>query len=477
MAKWIIFFVFLLCINNVHSQTWERAFGFTQGKEEDAFAICKLTDGNFIVGGEQEDLNIIISCRIIKVTPNGDSLWSKSIFIPNTEQCQIRACYSLSEGGFIIAGGCLKHVDKSLYQTCFVGKLDNNGNVLWLKEYSANYVDYYINEIIEANDGGLLCESPIFLMKIDDNGNYIWHKLSSYYGNANTYLSKFLKCSNDCYIGAIQDTQNSLNYIAKLSNTGEIIWKKQTTNYVYPELIILNSDRIFALGAFRMTGTNYLRLVLQTYDTSGNYIQTKTNIIERYEVFTRNFLRIDTSRFLFSTVTALTLDTHYCVSRILDTNLNILKTLKMTTFAGSRGIFSSILNGKYIYCAGYYRNLMMGGDDDFYVVKTDTNLNLLVSIGIKKLETETPDAYSLYQNYPNPFNPFTGIKFTLPEESFVKIEIFDITGRLTDKIVEKKMTAGTYEAVWNGTDKPSGIYFCKMTAGKYSKTIRMVMVK
>jgi len=120
---------------------------------------------------------------------------------------------------------------------------------------------------------------------------------------------------------------------------------------------------------------------------------------------------------------------------------------------------------------------MMGGDDDFYVVKTDTNLNLLVSIGIKKLEAGTPDAYSLHQNYPNPFNPFTGIKFTLPEESLVKIEIFDITGRLTDKIVEKKMSAGTYEAVWNGTDKPSGIYFCKMTAGKYTKTIRMVMVK
>jgi len=158
--------------------------------------------------------------------------------------------------------------------------------------------------------------------------------------------------------------------------------------------------------------------------------------------------------------------------------MNLIRSLDLTTTGGFRGLYSAVMqDSNYIVAAGNISLHLGYGYEDFYVVKTDTNLNLLVSIGIKKLETGTPDAYSLHQNYPNPFNPFTSIKFTLPEESFVKVEIFDITGRLTDKIVEKKMSAGTYKAVWNGTDKPSGIYFCKMTAGKYTKTIRMVMVK
>ena len=78
--------------------------------------------------------------------------------------------------------------------------------------------------------------------------------------------------------------------------------------------------------------------------------------------------------------------------------------------------------------------------------------------------TETPKIYFLYQNYPNPFNPITTLRFQVPEESFVKIKVYNILGQLVQVVFKGTLGAKYYEMEWKPLSLASGIYFVKFDA-------------
>jgi hypothetical protein len=86
-------------------------------------------------------------------------------------------------------------------------------------------------------------------------------------------------------------------------------------------------------------------------------------------------------------------------------------------------------------------------------------------------------SYSLSQNYPNPFNPATIIKFELPKGTFVNISVYDIAGKEIIKLVNKKVSAGSYEVKFDGSTLPSGVYYYKITTDGFSETKKMVLMK
>ncbi len=97
-------------------------------------------------------------------------------------------------------------------------------------------------------------------------------------------------------------------------------------------------------------------------------------------------------------------------------------------------------------------------------------------------EPELPVTYELSQNYPNPFNPETVIRFALPEQAKVKVQIIDMLGRQVRLLLEAEKPAGYYEVVWNGRDAnerplPSGIYFYKLEAGAFTAIRKMSLIK
>ncbi len=116
-------------------------------------------------------------------------------------------------------------------------------------------------------------------------------------------------------------------------------------------------------------------------------------------------------------------------------------------------------------------------------VKNDstTILNVLLSptsTGITK-EENLPDGFVLYQNYPNPFNPTTIIKYQLNKDSYVNLDIFDITGKLIQRLVSYKQNKGQYEVQLNANDLrlSTGIYFYRLTTENYTETKRMILTK
>jgi len=91
-------------------------------------------------------------------------------------------------------------------------------------------------------------------------------------------------------------------------------------------------------------------------------------------------------------------------------------------------------------------------------------------------------ATELHGNYPNPFNPETTISFSVKDKGHVKVNIYNVKGQLVKTLVNDNMNAGKHTIVWNGRDNAgkavsSGVYFYKMSAGKYSSTKKMIMMK
>jgi Secretion system C-terminal sorting domain len=114
--------------------------------------------------------------------------------------------------------------------------------------------------------------------------------------------------------------------------------------------------------------------------------------------------------------------------------------------------------------------------DDFTGVQQAWTVKIGILTGIVE-GSSIPEDYSLEQNYPNPFNPETKIKFSIKKEGFVRLVIYDILGKEVSELIAAELLPKSYELNWNAVGSPSGIYFCKLIAGDYSETRRMVLVK
>jgi serine protease AprX len=90
---------------------------------------------------------------------------------------------------------------------------------------------------------------------------------------------------------------------------------------------------------------------------------------------------------------------------------------------------------------------------------------------------EIPSEFKLYNNFPNPFNPSTRIKFDLPQNSYVKLVVYDIQGREAAVLVNSDMKAASYEVDFNAVNLSSGVYFYKIETSSFTDVKRMLLVK
>jgi hypothetical protein len=85
--------------------------------------------------------------------------------------------------------------------------------------------------------------------------------------------------------------------------------------------------------------------------------------------------------------------------------------------------------------------------------------------------------FSLSNNYPNPFNPITKITFTLPQNSLIKLSIFNVLGEQVKVVLNKNLSAGKHTFAFNGSGLSSGVYFYKLTAGEFVSVKKMILLK
>lgn len=119
-------------------------------------------------------------------------------------------------------------------------------------------------------------------------------------------------------------------------------------------------------------------------------------------------------------------------------------------------------------------------DKKEFMDKLSNDIKLIEQINIAKTTKKTisnvPKTYKLYQNYPNPFNPTTTIKYEIPKDAEVTINIYDLLGREVFSINEYKK-AGSYEVKFDGSNLASGMYFYTLEVNGYKDTKKMVLLK
>jgi len=111
-----------------------------------------------------------------------------------------------------------------------------------------------------------------------------------------------------------------------------------------------------------------------------------------------------------------------------------------------------------------------------YVYASVANINYTTFTGVTDYNP-VPSVYSLEQNYPNPFNPSTTIKYSIANESNVKLTLYDITGSKVAELVNENKSTGKYSVQFNAGRLSSGIYLYKLESGSYTMTKKFILLK
>jgi hypothetical protein len=123
------------------------------------------------------------------------------------------------------------------------------------------------------------------------------------------------------------------------------------------------------------------------------------------------------------------------------------------------------------------RNDLTGQRHDIYAqrVNSDGTLGGVTDVN-ESVNLQLLD-FSLDQNYPNPFNPSTTIKFSIPNEEFVSLKVFNSLGEEVAELLNETKPAGNYSVSFNASSLTSGVYFYKISAGNFIETKKMILIK
>jgi hypothetical protein len=134
---------------------------------------------------------------------------------------------------------------------------------------------------------------------------------------------------------------------------------------------------------------------------------------------------------------------------------------------------------QYTAPSGIYTNLFFWNNTVFiYAVRTNGGISRYQIISsIKQISNEVPQSFSFSQNYPNPFNPATKIRFQVANAGYTFLSIYNVLGKEIATLVNEQLQPGTYEADWDASNYPSGVYYYRLVSGSFNETKKMILLK
>jgi hypothetical protein len=138
---------------------------------------------------------------------------------------------------------------------------------------------------------------------------------------------------------------------------------------------------------------------------------------------------------------------------------------------GARHIYTEYENGGHSIWDTAYNNVFL-----LPWVFSQSRINTTSSIGKDHGNSQPKESY-LSQNYPNPFNPSTMIKYHVPKQSFVRLEVFNILGQRVAFLVDAEQQSGTYQVPFEAKMLSSGIYLYRLTTHSFLESRRMLLLR
>jgi hypothetical protein len=456
------------------SITWQKSYVAPVFPHENfGDDICMADNNNiFIIGTTNTNLK---KAYIIKINPYGDTIWTRLI-----DSLDAIAAVSSGDGGCVFTGNYTTYPDYS-----YTLKVNSNGNIVWFKTYPPLGL-IRCSRIIKTTDNGYItCGYRAYyegyILKIDSNGNYQWDR--SYPAGYAKFYAGICEAFNGGYmaVGKVSDIQAGAaeGVISRIDNFGNIEWEKRfdidfntihvlTNGYIiggsWWDLAVSNSRACFV--KINMNGDTLFKKVF-----GGD--ADKLIILEDLRIINNNKYVFTEERFHPN------LDVS-SRTYITDSLGNIIKfrIFDETTLIDLSRILPLVNNDiMFVGSANYVNEIFLNA----HVIRADSNL-YAPPIGINETNSKIPSSFKLYQNYPNPFNPTTKINFSIPPSRgargvITRLIIYDILGREIAVLVNNKLNPGTYEAEFDGSNYPSGVYFYRLSAGEYTESKKMVLIK
>jgi hypothetical protein len=423
--------------------------------------------GKAIVTDDSGNVYVTGTITTLKYNRHGNILWYREMPI-TSEGVKI----TIDKSGDIIVAG-------SSSNDYMLLKYNSNGNLIWEKKYNgpADFRDELYdmvmdsegNIIVTGRSHGIGTHWDYATVKYNSNGDSLW--VRRYNGPCNSFPGDYpyaitVDDEDNIYVTGWSDGENCNPQCLTIaySPTGDTLWEHRyspsgTAGYE----ILYSAGYIYVVAMF----SNYVDLL--KYDKQGNLVWVISGLTYGSVVRPPRLIT-DNDDYIYLSGTR---SFSFTISKISPAGSIIW--VYQYPGVSNPGCFASAIaidKHKNFYVTGVgYGWVCPGTDSDYLTIKVSQDK---VSIDPN---FEFISEYHLFQNYPNPFNPITSIKFSIPKTEFVTLKIYDFLGREITTLISEKRSPGNYLFSWDATVYSSGIYLYQLTAGDFSQTRRMILLK
>ena len=463
---------------------WSRTYGhefYNQG-----IAVVSTPDGGYAMAGRAHTIpggagNV--DWWILKISANGDSVWSQSVGNPDEDRP-----YDMiltSESNYLV-GGVTTLDSTGAGRLALIGQ---TGNVIWdhLYEFAPSVE---IHGLLETPQGFLACgaqhaqneNNDVMLMETDDSGNLLWHKKFSFDIPGAAVANTILPDGHDGYylIGHAQRTSTTNNDVFALhvSSCGDSVGIKWVGNTVSEEAaraVITSFDEIVTAGV-AVLPENQREILL--YGLSNDFCNIPPCSFTRVTPqdstmpavgfpFVMNWTASHDPegapiQYIFH------LEHNYMEEAVSPVDTVVADTFVHVQIDVPLSPLDEIFDFRWTVKAtdGIDTVEASNGEGFFQLdIIMDADENVL-----------SPSDFTL-SAYPNPFNPTTTLSFTLSQPTRVNLDLFDIQGRLVQSLTNNLMSAGSHSIAVDGTSLSSGIYFANLRVNNQTSIAKLVLMK
>ena len=354
----------------------------------------------------------------------------------------------------------------------------SNGGTNWIQQNSGTTADLYAIVFMEISEGPVYaCGENGIILRTSNNGSN-WNVIPS-----NVFVT--LRDISDFNFVAVGDSgvilkssNQGLNWYPLASPTTKNLYAvcASFSNYIAgQDGTILNgigSGTIWSLGSSGVTNNLYGVPLFGSRDIAvgeGGLILRSTNNGANW--YSQNSFTLRTIRSAEYSVN--NTSRIYCAG---DSG-SILKTTDYGNHWGSQNSGTD----KDLFSVFFYLddNTGYAAGNNGTILKTTDGGGIITSVSGPSQTGNIPSGFILDQNFPNPFNPETVIRYSLSEDSFVRLKVYDVRGNEIAELVNEKQNPGIYNCQFSTVNYPlsSGMYFYKIEAGNFVMVRRMVLIK
>ena len=474
--------------NSEGVQQWVARFNSAGPQDEIVKGIAVDASGNVIVTGSVSAGFLLT----VKYNSSGTEQWAKRLGVPTASPAAPgngKSPIAIDAAGNIYVGGA-RTFGSGQNSSYLLVKYNLNGDSLWTRTYKGTQFLAGLGsavKCIKVDGNSVYVTGKSFDMnpnftfattiKYDLSGNQIWLRKDT------------LINGSDDVIGMETDHSGNLivtcNYgfdivTYKYNSSGVRLWKKLYAgiggNYYdnVTGIAVDPSGNIYLTGnSVRTTGSGGEDFLTLKYDPTGNLMWDRFYNGTYGDGDYSKGISVDAEGNSYITGIAfdLSFDFNYTTIKYDTDGTQNWKISYDGGFTHRRDEPVAIaldLSGNVIVTGISSRGV---NTDDFTTVKYSQ------TTGVNQISSQIPKGYSLSQNYPNPFNPATNLEFGISKLGFVTLKIFDLLGKEIATLVNSELRAGSYKYNFDAGNSPSGVYFYKLTAGEFSETKKMSLIK